>query len=299
MAVTDTGRMFIWGRASYGRLGLEGRRDAYGPEELQLPGGTERWKIAAITCGGRHSMCLAVPVRDQVGNNSGTAVAVSTAVQAAVPVSTAAGGYSNGAGVVANGASQMASWFTGNPTAAAAAGSAGGIPHSTSTGSMASLQQHQQQQGGYNQGSAATLATPGSPLRRGGSTGGPLPPLSPLNKQQQVQGQQQQVPLQSAHQLNIAPPSVTMSQGSIGGVGSAASLGRYQLGAVASAAVGNDGSLRGGGGSSAGLGQGEEQRSMSQRGSRNNLAVMAGEESTRGLADGEAVSLMKCCLDHA
>lgn len=45
--------MFIWGRASYGRLGL-GRdaRDMYAPVEVQLPGGHQRWKIAAATAGG-------------------------------------------------------------------------------------------------------------------------------------------------------------------------------------------------------------------------------------------------------
>ncbi|KAI8473148.1 MAG: regulator of chromosome condensation 1/beta-lactamase-inhibitor protein II [Monoraphidium minutum] len=74
MALTSTGRTFIWGRASYGRLGLgDGARDHYSPIELALPGGHERWRVAAITCGGRHSMCLAVPLRDAPGGGEGEA----------------------------------------------------------------------------------------------------------------------------------------------------------------------------------------------------------------------------------
>jgi len=72
MALSDTGRLFIWGRASYGRLGLgEKTRDHYSPVELPLPGGHERWRVAAITCGGRHSMCLAVPLREVQGASPG------------------------------------------------------------------------------------------------------------------------------------------------------------------------------------------------------------------------------------
>jgi E3 ubiquitin-protein ligase HERC2 len=51
--VTSSGRMWIWGRASYGRLGLGAdARDMYAPVEVQLPGGHQRWKIAAATAGG-------------------------------------------------------------------------------------------------------------------------------------------------------------------------------------------------------------------------------------------------------
>ena len=43
MALTATGRIFVWGRGSFGRLGLgegpEGAKDQYSPVELQLPGG--------------------------------------------------------------------------------------------------------------------------------------------------------------------------------------------------------------------------------------------------------------------
>jgi hypothetical protein len=52
LAVTSSGRMFIWGRASYGRLGLgAGAKDAYAPVEAALPGGHERWRIVAATAG--------------------------------------------------------------------------------------------------------------------------------------------------------------------------------------------------------------------------------------------------------
>jgi hypothetical protein len=57
--VTSSGRMFIWGRASYGRLGLGAdARDAYSPVEVQLPGGHQRWKIAAATAGVCVVLCV-------------------------------------------------------------------------------------------------------------------------------------------------------------------------------------------------------------------------------------------------
>jgi hypothetical protein len=270
IGLTDTGRMFIWGRASYGRLGLEGRKDAYGPEECQLPGGTERWKIAAIACGGRHSMCLAVPVRDNAGNGNSTSTAVAAATASAAAAAGGGGGYSNGVGMIANGVSRVSTWFSGGaPAAAAAAGApgAGGLAHSTSTGSMASLhqqQQHQQQQVGCVTGGNGSAAASGLPLRRSGSTGASLPPMSPPNKQQQQQGQSQQ---QQVRFPNIEP---------VGGLGAAASVGRYQSGSMGGAAGGSDGSLKGNGSGS--MAQGEELRSISR------------PPSAANLADGEAVS---------
>jgi hypothetical protein len=93
MALTSEGRVFIWGRASYGRLGLgEGARDVYEPEECVLPGGHDRWKIAAITCGGRHSMCLAVPMRDVAA-----AGVIANGIEGEVDLSAAAGSSFGGA----------------------------------------------------------------------------------------------------------------------------------------------------------------------------------------------------------
>ncbi|GIL50419.1 hypothetical protein Vafri_6548 [Volvox africanus] len=65
LALTSTARLFVWGRGAFGRLGLgDPERDCYHPVECALPGGTERWRVAAIGAGGRHSICLAIPVRD-------------------------------------------------------------------------------------------------------------------------------------------------------------------------------------------------------------------------------------------
>lgn len=82
MALTSNGRTFIWGRASYGRLGLgEGARDHYSPVEAALPGGHERWRVAAVTCGGRHTMCLAVPLRETPGAAEDEEAAYAAALQ--------------------------------------------------------------------------------------------------------------------------------------------------------------------------------------------------------------------------
>lgn len=38
MVLTDEGRVFSWGRCSYGRLGANTERDCYSPVEVYLPG---------------------------------------------------------------------------------------------------------------------------------------------------------------------------------------------------------------------------------------------------------------------
>mmetsp|Transcript_13602 Transcript_13602/g.29116 ORF Transcript_13602/g.29116 Transcript_13602/m.29116 type:complete len:631 (-) Transcript_13602:438-2330(-) len=68
LALSSRGRLFIWGRGSFGRLGLGAEKDMYHPVECELPGGSDRWRVMAISCGGRHSICLALPVRDGLGS---------------------------------------------------------------------------------------------------------------------------------------------------------------------------------------------------------------------------------------
>lgn len=46
------------------RLGLGNAKDHYHPVECSLPGGHERWRVISIACGGRHSLCLAMPMRE-------------------------------------------------------------------------------------------------------------------------------------------------------------------------------------------------------------------------------------------
>lgn len=65
MCLTDQSLMFIWGRGSFGRLGTGETRNAFFPHEVTLPGGRHRWKVIAISCGGRHSLCLALPVNTE------------------------------------------------------------------------------------------------------------------------------------------------------------------------------------------------------------------------------------------
>ena len=38
MVLTEEGRIFAWGRCSYGRLGGPMERDCYSPVEIYLPG---------------------------------------------------------------------------------------------------------------------------------------------------------------------------------------------------------------------------------------------------------------------
>ena len=40
MALTHEGRVFVWGRESFGRLGVATQRDAFSPVEVHLSGET-------------------------------------------------------------------------------------------------------------------------------------------------------------------------------------------------------------------------------------------------------------------
>lgn len=60
--LTDTGRILIWGRGSFGRLGDGLGKNKLTPCEVVLPGGANRWHVIAVACGGRHTSCLAYPL---------------------------------------------------------------------------------------------------------------------------------------------------------------------------------------------------------------------------------------------
>ena len=61
MALSDEGQLFTWGRCSSGRQGFHAPATVELPQQLQLPGGAERWHPICIAAGGRHSMCMALP----------------------------------------------------------------------------------------------------------------------------------------------------------------------------------------------------------------------------------------------
>eukprot|EP01025_Chloroclados_australasicus_P016188 TRINITY_DN18019_c0_g1_i2.p1 TRINITY_DN18019_c0_g1~~TRINITY_DN18019_c0_g1_i2.p1 ORF type:complete len:499 (-),score=79.40 TRINITY_DN18019_c0_g1_i2:435-1931(-) len=61
VCLTEEGRLFIFGRGSFGRLGQNDTKNHTSPIEVELPGGHERWRIVSISAGGRHTLCLAVP----------------------------------------------------------------------------------------------------------------------------------------------------------------------------------------------------------------------------------------------
>mmetsp|Transcript_5358 Transcript_5358/g.15331 ORF Transcript_5358/g.15331 Transcript_5358/m.15331 type:complete len:664 (+) Transcript_5358:598-2589(+) len=61
MVLTAEGRIYIWGRGSFGRLGMGGERDCPAPVSVSLPGGPSRWRVVSLCAGGRHSMVLAMP----------------------------------------------------------------------------------------------------------------------------------------------------------------------------------------------------------------------------------------------
>ena len=63
-ALTAEGRLFVAGRASCGRLGLGlGAVDQPSFVEVALPGGSHQWRVLQVSCGGRHSLALALPLR--------------------------------------------------------------------------------------------------------------------------------------------------------------------------------------------------------------------------------------------
>lgn len=56
MALSDQGDIYTWGRGSFGRCGTGSEEVHYIPVKLELPGNP---RVLSITCGGRHSICLA------------------------------------------------------------------------------------------------------------------------------------------------------------------------------------------------------------------------------------------------
>lgn len=64
VALTGDGRVFAWGRGSFGRLGTGDDRDRHAPVQVRLPGGPDRWHAVCVSAGGRHSLALALPCVD-------------------------------------------------------------------------------------------------------------------------------------------------------------------------------------------------------------------------------------------
>eukprot|EP00400_MALV-I_sp_L67-5_P000454 gene454-111_t len=101
VAVTDGGKIFVWGRGSFGRLGTGNEQNYFGPVEVELPGGPDRWWVITAAAGGRHSMCLAVPDNGDIGERllgdawerrgvemSVTSLSASTDVSRGAPITT-------------------------------------------------------------------------------------------------------------------------------------------------------------------------------------------------------------------
>jgi hypothetical protein len=167
LALTASGRIFIWGRASYGRLGLgDGARDHYSPVELPLPGGHDRWRVAAITAGGRHSMCLAVPVRD----SQGAVDAVTAALLAAEAAGRGGGGNDGNALTLAvrSGGGGGGGGFQPPPAVSVARTGSLGIPLPVSP-----LRRPLSAASGDAGSGSGAPAAPAAPLSRAGSHGLP------------------------------------------------------------------------------------------------------------------------------
>ena len=65
MGLTSTGRIFIWGRGSFGRLGLESDKDQYVAVECHLPGGGRGGGAGGV--GGGEGWWGAVPSGSVIG----------------------------------------------------------------------------------------------------------------------------------------------------------------------------------------------------------------------------------------
>lgn len=61
--LSDTGQVLIWGRGSFGRIGISSAKNQLLACEANLPGGQNKWRVIALSCGGRHTTCLALPVQ--------------------------------------------------------------------------------------------------------------------------------------------------------------------------------------------------------------------------------------------
>ncbi|KAG1674128.1 hypothetical protein FOA52_015758 [Chlamydomonas sp. UWO 241] len=127
MALTDEGRLFVWGRGSMGRLGCSDK-DQCAPVECELPGGHERWRIIGVATGGRHSMVLAMPCRQLDGGNHepGDRRGRSLLQGGNISVSNGMGTYSPTPAAPAGGADAARGGIGGNGTARAVFG-AGGV----------------------------------------------------------------------------------------------------------------------------------------------------------------------------
>ena len=61
LVLTAQGRLFTWGRGSFGRLGVGASRDCSAPVEVALPG------MAACSALRAHGLCIAIQVQLPLG----------------------------------------------------------------------------------------------------------------------------------------------------------------------------------------------------------------------------------------